>query len=44
MGSKNVQWCTQNTDIGFGFDFLELYHKHGNECLKHTVQLAADET
>jgi hypothetical protein len=29
---------------GFGFDFLERYHKDGDEFLNHIVQVTGDET
>jgi hypothetical protein len=41
MGSENAQGCTQNAENGFGFDFLEQYHKDGDEFLSHIV--AGDE-
>jgi hypothetical protein len=34
----------QNTENGFGFDFLERYHKDGDEFLNHIVRLTGDET
>jgi hypothetical protein len=37
MGSKNANGRTQNAENGFGFDFLEPYHKDGNEFLNHIV-------
>jgi hypothetical protein len=42
MGSENAQGCAQNKESGFGFDFLEQYHKDGDEFLKHIV--TGDET
>jgi hypothetical protein len=29
---------------GFGFSFLERYHKHGDEFLIHIVRVTRDET
>jgi hypothetical protein len=43
MGSENAHRCTQNTKNGFGFDFLEQYHKDGYEFLNHTVQVTGVE-
>jgi hypothetical protein len=44
MASENADWCSQNTENGFIFDFLERYHKDGNEFLNHIVQVTGDET
>jgi hypothetical protein len=44
MGSENAHRGAQNTDNGFGFDFLEHSHKDDNEFLSHTVQETGDET
>jgi hypothetical protein len=44
MGSKNIHKCSQNAENGFGFDFLEQYHKGGNEFLSHIVRVTDDET
>jgi hypothetical protein len=43
-GSENAQSCAQNAENGFGFDFdfLEHYHKDGEEFLNHTT--TGDET
>jgi hypothetical protein len=43
MGSENVHGCTQNTQNGFDFDFLEWYHKNGYEFLNHIVGVTGDE-
>jgi hypothetical protein len=37
MGSKNADRCAQKAENSFGFDFLELYHKDGDEFLNHIV-------
>jgi hypothetical protein len=42
MGSENSHGCAQNAENGFGFDFLERYHKNGDEFLNHAV--TGDET
>jgi hypothetical protein len=42
MGSKNAPGCAQNTENCSGFDFLELYHKVGDEFFSHIV--IGDET
>jgi hypothetical protein len=44
MGSENAHGCTQNAGNGFGFDFLEQYHKDVDELLNHIVQVTGDET
>jgi hypothetical protein len=44
MDSKNAHRCTQNTENGFGFDFLERYHKDGDEFHNHMVRVTGDET
>jgi hypothetical protein len=33
----NAHRCTQSTENGFGFDFLELYNKDGNEFPNHII-------
>jgi hypothetical protein len=43
MGSENAHASAQNAENGFGFDFLEWYHKDGNEILSHTVRVTGDE-
>jgi hypothetical protein len=35
MGSENAHGSAQNAENGFGFDFLERYHKDGDEFLSH---------
>jgi macrodomain Ter protein organizer (MatP/YcbG family) len=40
MGSENAQ----NAEKGFGFHFLERYHKDGDGFLNHIVQVTIDET
>jgi hypothetical protein len=37
MGSENAHGCTQNTENGFGFEFLGQYRKHGDEFLNHII-------
>jgi hypothetical protein len=40
MGSENAK----NTENIFCFDFLEQYHKDGNEFLNHIVRVTGDVT
>jgi hypothetical protein len=35
MGSENAHGCAHKAENGLGFDFLERYHKDGDECLNH---------
>jgi hypothetical protein len=35
MGSENAHGCAHNAENGFGFDFLEQYHKDGDEFVSH---------
>jgi hypothetical protein len=42
MGSENAHRCAQNAVNGFGLDFLEQYHKEGDELLYHVIR--GDET
>jgi hypothetical protein len=44
MGSENAHGCTQNAENGFAFDFLEQYHKDGDEFLNHNVRVTGDKT
>jgi hypothetical protein len=44
IGSENAQRWIQNAAKGFSFDFLEGYHKDGNEFLTHIIQVTGDET
>jgi hypothetical protein len=44
MGSEDAHGCAQNSENGFGFDFLQQYHKDSNDYLNHIVQVTADET
>jgi hypothetical protein len=44
MGSENLHGCAQNAENGFGFGFLERYHKDGGEFLNHIVRVTGDET
>jgi hypothetical protein len=44
MGSENAHGCAQNAENGLGFDFLEQYHKYGDEFLNHIVRVTGDET
>jgi hypothetical protein len=44
MGSENAHGCTQNAKNGFGFDFLERYHKDGHKFLSHILGVTGDET
>jgi hypothetical protein len=44
MGSENAHRQTQNAENGFGFNFLEEYHKDGSEFLNHILQVTSDET
>jgi hypothetical protein len=44
MSFENAHGCPQNAENGFGFDFLERYHKDGDEILSHIVPVTDDET
>jgi hypothetical protein len=44
MDSENVHGCAQNAENGFGFHFLEQYHKDGDEFINHIVRVTGDET
>jgi hypothetical protein len=44
MGSENAHGCAQHAENGFGFDFLDRYHKIGDEILIHIVRVTDDET
>jgi hypothetical protein len=44
MGSENAHRCAQNAENGFGFDFLEQYHKDGDEFISHIVRVTGAET
>jgi hypothetical protein len=44
MGSENIHGCTRNAENGFGFDFLERYHKDRAEFFNHIVRLTTDAT
>jgi hypothetical protein len=44
MGSKNAHGCIQNAVNDFGVDFLERYHKDGDEFLNHIIWITGDET
>jgi hypothetical protein len=44
MGYENAHGCPQNAENGFGFDFLERYHKDGNGFFSHIIRVTADET
>jgi hypothetical protein len=44
MGSENVHRCAQNAENGFGFDFLQRYHKDSDEFLSHIIRVTGDET
>jgi hypothetical protein len=44
MGSENTHGCAENSENGFGFDFLELYHKDGDEFFNHIIRVTGDET
>jgi hypothetical protein len=44
MGFRNAHGWTQNAENGFSFDFLERYHKDGDEFLDHVVRVTGDET
>jgi hypothetical protein len=37
MDSENTHMCAQNAENGFGFVFLERYHKYGDEFLNRSV-------
>jgi hypothetical protein len=42
--SKKSHECAQKAQNSFDFDFLERYHKDGDEILHHTRGLTGDET
>jgi hypothetical protein len=44
MTSKDAQRCAQNAENDFGFDFLQQYHKDGDEFLGHIVCVVGEET
>jgi hypothetical protein len=44
MGSENAHRCAQNAENGFDFDFLERYHKDGDEFLSCILQVTGEET
>jgi hypothetical protein len=44
MVFENSYGCSQNAQNGFGFDFLERYHKDADEFLSHIVRETGDET
>jgi hypothetical protein len=44
IGSENAHGCAQNVENGFDYDFLERYHKDGDEILIHIVRITDDET
>jgi hypothetical protein len=44
MGSENSHGCAQNAENGCGFDFLEWYHKDGDEFLSHILRVRGDKT
>jgi hypothetical protein len=44
MGSENAHGWAQNAQKDFNFDFLERYHKNGDEFLSHIVRVTGDET
>jgi hypothetical protein len=43
-GSENAHRCAKKARNGLGFDFLEPYHKYGDEFLNHIVRITGDET
>jgi hypothetical protein len=44
LGSENTHEYAQNSENGFGFDFLERYHKDADEFLNHIKRVTSDET
>jgi hypothetical protein len=42
MGSENVHGCVQNPENGFGFDFLERYHRDGDDFFNHIVRVTGE--
>jgi hypothetical protein len=44
VGPRNAHGCTQIAENGFGFEFLERYHKDGDEFLDRIIQVTGDET
>jgi hypothetical protein len=45
-GFQNAHVCARNAENGFDFDFdfLEQYHKDGDEFLSHILQVTGDGT
>jgi hypothetical protein len=39
MGYENAHGWAQNAVNGFGLDFLEQYHKDGDELLNHIIRV-----
>jgi hypothetical protein len=44
MGSENGHRCALNAENGFDFDFLQRYHKDGDEFLNCIVGVTGDDT
>jgi hypothetical protein len=44
MGSENTEWCAQNAENDFGFDFLVRYHKYGDTFLNPNIRVTGIET
>jgi hypothetical protein len=45
MGSENSHGCAQIAENEFGFlDFLERYHKDGDEFLNYIIRVTGHET
>jgi hypothetical protein len=44
MGSEYGHGCAQDAENSFGSEFLERYHKDGDEFLNHIARATDDET
>jgi hypothetical protein len=44
MGSENSHGRAQNAENGFGFNFLQLYHKDWDDFLIHILRITGDES
>jgi hypothetical protein len=44
MGPENANGCTRDAENVLGFEFLDRYHKDGDEFLSHIIKVTGDET
>jgi hypothetical protein len=44
MSSENAHGYAESAENGFGFDFLQLYHKNCYEIFSQIVRVTGDET